>query len=291
MAADPHTDETATQRFQRSASASELLREATFPMVMRGYDRHAVDQLLEELLTIVQDLESRQTREGVVQKALDELGEETAGILQRAHETADDITSRSRAQADARLQRAEREAEILRRDADEYAEQVITDTRALWEERQRLIEDIRQLADDVLGTADDAMERLKLPEPLTAAEAAHGLEPAEALEPAEGVAHEDVPLEDATQALPAEPPAQEPLGDEPHAGQPLGDDQLGEEPLDDDQLDDDPPPTQPLAAAEQPPLGVPEDHGDISVRDESGGTVELEALPGGAEDPADLDRE
>jgi DivIVA domain-containing protein len=269
MAADPHTDETATQRFQRSASASELLREATFPMVMRGYDRHAVDQLLEELLTIVQDLESRQTREGVVQKALDELGEETAGILQRAHETADDITSRSRAQADARLQRAEREAEILRRDADEYAEQAITDTRALWEERQRLIEDIRQLADDVLGTADDAMERLKLPEPLTAAEAAHGLEPAEAaeaLEPAEGLAPED-----ATQALPAEPPAREPLGDEP--------------------LDDEPPPTQPLAAAEQPPLGVPDDHGDISVREESGGTVELEALPGGAEDPADLDRE
>jgi DivIVA domain-containing protein len=258
MAADPHTDENATQRFQRSASASELLREATFPMVMRGYDRHAVDQLLDELLTIVQDLESRQTREGVVQKALDELGEETAGILQRAHETADDITSRSRAQADARLQRAEREAEILRRDADEYSEQVITDTRALWEERQRLIEDIRQLADDVLGTADDAMERLKLPEPLTAAEAAHGLEPAEALEPADA-------LEPAEGELPAD--ATEPL-------------------------DDEPPPTQPLAAAEQAPLGVPDDpEGDISVREKSGSTVELEALPGGAEDPAELDRE
>src|SRR4051812_3339472 len=177
MAADPNTDETAPQRFERSASASELLREATFPMVMRGYDRHAVDQLLEELLAVVQDLESRQTREGVVQKALDELGEETAGILQRAHETADDITARSRAQADARIQRAEREAEILRRDADEYAEQVIVDTRLLWDERQRLIEDIRQLADDVLGTADDAVERLKLPEQLGSAEAAPAEDP------------------------------------------------------------------------------------------------------------------
>src|SRR3954471_2806203 len=257
MAADPNTDETAPQRFERAASASELLREATFPMVMRGYDRHTVDQLLEELLTVVQDLESRQTREGVVQKALDELGEETAGILQRAHETADDITSRSRAQADARLQRAEREAEILRRDADEYAEQVITDTRALWEERQRLIEDIRQLADDVLGTAADAMERLKLPEPLTAAEAAHDLEP---VDPDQGV--------DPTEALdPAEPlDATEPLD----PGEPL---------------DDEPPPAQPLAAAQQPPLGVPDDpDGDISVhgrapeieaREESGGTVEL----------------
>jgi len=220
-------------------------------MVMRGYDRHAVDQLMDQLLALVEDLESRQTREGVVQKALDELGEETAGILQRAHETADDITSRSRAQADARLQRAEREAEILRRDADEYAEQVITDTRALWEERQRLIEDIRQLA-------DDAMERLKLPEPLTRAEAEHGLVP---------------PDPDATQALEADT---------------------------DPTLADEPPPTEPLGAApaDQRPLDIPDDEGDISVRggetearESSGSTVELEPLPSGGEDPADLERE
>ena len=51
---------------------------------------------------------------------------------------------------------------------------MISDTRTLWEERQRLIEDIRQLADEVLGTADDAMERLKLPEQLGAAEEAAG---------------------------------------------------------------------------------------------------------------------
>jgi hypothetical protein len=46
----------------------------------------------------------------------------------------------------------------------------VVDTRLLWDERQRLIEDIRHLADVVLGTADDAIERLKLPEPLAAAE-------------------------------------------------------------------------------------------------------------------------
>src|SRR5215217_9649844 len=159
--ADPHTSDHPTPR-------SERLRDVDFPLAVRGYDRRAVDEFVAELRSLVAELESRQTREGVVQKALDELGEETAGILQRAHETADDITSRSRAQADARLQRAEREAEILRRDADEYAAQVIVDTRALWDERQRLIEDIRQLADEVLGTADDAIERLKLPEQIGA---------------------------------------------------------------------------------------------------------------------------
>jgi DivIVA domain-containing protein len=263
MPADPHTDDTSTQRFSRSASASERLREASFPLVMRGYDRHAVDEFVTELLALVQDLESRQTREGVVQKALDELGEETAGILQRAHETADDITARSRAQADARLQRAEREAEILRRDADEYAEQVIVDTRLLWDERQRLIEDIRQLADDVLGTADDAMERLKLPEQLGAAEAA----PAEDPETVALTGAEDEAGQPLEAAEPAEGPAAAP-------------------PLDEPGYEDEGEPTQAFR------LGAVEDlPEEPKVRDESGHTVELEALPGGSEDASQRERD
>jgi DivIVA domain-containing protein len=162
-----------TQRFKRPASAAERIREVTFPVVaMRGYDRRAVDEFVEQMIELVGELEGRQSREAVVQRALDEVGEETAGILQRAHETADEIAARSRAQAEGRLQRAEREADIMRRDADAYAEQVVVDTRLLWEERQRLIEDVRHLADEVLATADDAMERVKMPEPLRKPDAA-----------------------------------------------------------------------------------------------------------------------
>ena len=249
MPADPYTDETSTQRFSRSASASERLREASFPLVMRGYDRHAVDEFVAELLGLVQDLESRQTREGVVQKALGELGEETAGILQRAHETADDITARSRAQADARLQRAERESEILRHDADEYAEQVIVDTRLLWDERQRLIEDIRQLADEVLGTADDALDRLKLPEQIGNADETEPLPP-------EG--------DPETRALAPEVEP-EPFAEDPEPTEPFA---------------EDPEPTEPFrlgAVADEPENAPPpEEHGH---------TVELEALPGGSEEP------
>jgi len=241
--ADPHTDDTSTQRLAPPQSASELLRQADFPLAMRGYDRHAVDHFVAELLTLVTDLESRQTREGVVQKALGELGEETAGILQRAHETADDITSRSRAQADARLNRAEREAEIVRGDADHYSEQVIVDTRLLWEERQRLIEDIRQLADEVLGTADDAMERVKLPEQLAASEA---------------------PPEELPEELPAEPETAV-YADEP----------------------------EPTATFKLTAVG---DSGEAPASDaedaeDSGHTDELEALPGGSEEPSEQHRD
>ena len=159
--ADSDTTEFETSRFRRSAT--ERIANRDFPLVMRGYDRGAVDAFVQEVLEVVSELERRQTRETVVQSALDEIGEETAGILQRAHETADEIAARSRAQAEGRIQRAEREADMLRQQADAYSEQLIVDTRILWEERQRLLQDIRQLADEVLATAEDASERVAQP--------------------------------------------------------------------------------------------------------------------------------
>jgi DivIVA domain-containing protein len=162
--AESDTSEFQARRFTRSAT--ERIANRDFPLAVRGYDRHAVDEFVQEMLELVSELEGRQTRESVVQRALDEIGEETAGILQRAHETADEIAARSRAQAEGRIQRAEREADMLRQQADAYSEQLVIDTRLLWEERQRLIQDIRQLADEVLATAEEASERVALPKML-----------------------------------------------------------------------------------------------------------------------------
>ena len=172
--ADFDTAEFRAARFSRSRA--DEIANRTFPVAMRGYDRAAVDAFLEEVVQILTELESRQSQESVVQRAIAEVGEETAGILQRAHETAEEIAARSRAQAEGRIQRAEREAELLRQEADAYSEKIVYDTRVLWEERQRLIEDIRQLADDVLNTADDASERVSMPQMLSEEEAAAALE-------------------------------------------------------------------------------------------------------------------
>ena len=163
--ADFDTAEFRAARFSRSAA--DQIAERSFPVVMRGYDRAAVDAFVQEVVQLVHDLESRQSQESVVQRALAEVGEETTSILQRAHETADEIAARSRAQAEGRIQRAEREAELVRRQADAYSEKIVVDTRLLWDERQRLIDDIRQLADDVLNTAEDALERVSMPQMLS----------------------------------------------------------------------------------------------------------------------------
>lgn len=160
--ADFDTSEFRAARFARSRA--DEIGERSFPIVMRGYDRAAVDAFVQEVRDLVAELESRQSQETVVQRALAEVGEETSSILQRAHETADEIAARSRAQAEGRIQRAEREAELLRQQADAYSEKIVVETRLLWEERQRLIEDLRQFADDVLNTADDAGERVTMPQ-------------------------------------------------------------------------------------------------------------------------------
>jgi hypothetical protein len=130
---------------------------------MRGYERAAVDAYVADVAQLVAELEATQLPESVVERALDQVGDQTSAILKHAHEASEEITARARARAEEQLTRAEREANALRREAEDRARRVEDDTREVWEERRRLIEDIRHLADDVLGLADDALDRLPAP--------------------------------------------------------------------------------------------------------------------------------
>ena len=208
----------ARRRRSRQRSAVERVRSTDFPAALRGYDRDAVDKYVAEVAQLVAELEATQTREGVVQRALDEVGEQTSGILQHAHDTAEEIAARSRSQAEGRLQHAEEEAEQTRQDADGYAqqtrqeadsysEQVVDDTRRLWDERQRLIEDMRQLADEMLGVADDALDRLEPPNT--------GFVGADAEVGGEGVVAEDPPAPEGEQTAVWHVPDPEPEDGQP----------------------------------------------------------------------------
>lgn len=144
-------------------TAADTVRAKSFTIVLRGYDREEVDAWREEVAKQIEALETQQPRDAVVKRALDDVGEQTASILQRAHEAADELTTRSRSQAEGRLQRAESEAEEAIREAEERAQQLEVDTRTIWDQRARLLEEMRQLADEVLGVADDAGERIDPP--------------------------------------------------------------------------------------------------------------------------------
>jgi DivIVA protein len=168
-------------RRRPARSAVDKVRDTNFPIAFRGYERAAVDRYVAKIAKLVAELEATQLPESVVERALEEVGEQTSGILQQARNSADEITTKARSQAEGRKQRAEREAATVRREADEYARQVETEINRLRRDRTALIEEMRRLADEVLAVADDALERLpeEEPEEATAAEASDGGPPAE----------------------------------------------------------------------------------------------------------------
>lgn len=133
--------------------------EAEFPVVRRGYDRDVVDAYVMRTRQLVAELQATRTPDSAVRRALERVGEEVSGILARAHETADEITAQSRLEADERLQRAMREAQEITAGAKAQLRDLDADADRIWAERQRIIDDARALAEDLLSLADTAAER------------------------------------------------------------------------------------------------------------------------------------
>jgi DivIVA domain-containing protein len=130
-----------------------------FPVVLRGYDRAAVDAYVLRITELVAELQAVRSPKAAVKKALDRVGRETASILQHAQEAADQTTAQSRARAEERVREAEREAERIVGDAHERVKRLDSDTEALWRERRRLIQDVLRVADELRASADEALIR------------------------------------------------------------------------------------------------------------------------------------
>jgi DivIVA domain-containing protein len=137
----------------------EEIRSISFPISMRGYDRDAVDRYVERVNRLIAELEISRSPESAVKHAVAQVSEETRGILERAHEAAEEITKRSRSQADDRVQEADREAAELRSEAEQRVRELDADAEAIWAERLRLIADVRDVADRLLAVADEAADR------------------------------------------------------------------------------------------------------------------------------------
>jgi DivIVA domain-containing protein len=98
-----------------------------FATAMRGYDREAVDEYVSRVNQVLAELQITAAPESAIRHALDQVTDETKGLLERAHETAEEITRRSRSQADDRLQRATQEAQELQEASEREARQVRDD--------------------------------------------------------------------------------------------------------------------------------------------------------------------
>src|SRR4051812_1156217 len=117
------------------------LRQPDFPIALRGYDRDAVDAYIERVNRAIADLQVGRSPQSAIRHALDQVSEETRGILERAHDTADEIVSRSQAQAAERLARAEREARTAVAAAEARVRVLDADADEVWRGRERPIAD------------------------------------------------------------------------------------------------------------------------------------------------------
>ncbi len=130
-----------------------------FPTTLRGYDRMAVDDYVRHTRQLVAELQVTRSPESAVRRALERVGEQISGILQRAHETAEQITAQSRVEAEERMDLARQEADRVAGSAEQRVRDLDADTDRIWLERQRIVADAEDLAAQLLALARTAASR------------------------------------------------------------------------------------------------------------------------------------
>jgi len=133
--------------------------DADFPHALRGYDRLAVDEYVQQTRRLVAELQATRSPEAAVRRALERVGDQITGVLQRAHETAEQITAQSRSEAEDRLQQARTEANVIADAAEQRVKDLDADTDRIWMERQRIVADAEDLAGQLLALAKVAADR------------------------------------------------------------------------------------------------------------------------------------
>ena len=137
------------------------------------------------------------------------MGEEVSGILQRAHETGERITSQSRSEAEDRLEAARQEAAQIVSSAEERVRELDAETDRIWAERHRIVEDTRELAQELLGLTDTAANSFPAEAvPVGATDAAEGagaeVPETEEVEPEDIFAEDEEPFVGDDESFPKE---------------------------------------------------------------------------------------
>jgi hypothetical protein len=105
------------------------------------------------------DLRAQRSPAPAIEEELERLGAETSAVLRVAHEQAAEITRRAQVQADRCVADAAANAVEMTEDAKRKLRQLDTETDAVWAERGRLIEDVRNVATALFSLAEDAADR------------------------------------------------------------------------------------------------------------------------------------
>jgi cell division initiation protein len=162
-----------TEQFRTTVPTE--IRNASFPVSVRGYDRHAVNAYVLRVNRVIAELEVSRSPQAAVRHAVDRVSEQTKAILQEARESAEKITDTARdeaeqiiaqAQAEAAAQRQQAEEELaeLHSQAEERMRELQADTDTVWQQRDGLLEEIQGMAGRLQEAAREAAARVPAPE-------------------------------------------------------------------------------------------------------------------------------
>ena len=95
-----------------------------FSTALRGYDRDEVDRYINRVNQVLAELQITATPESAIAHALERVSWEKRSVIWEARQEAQEITRRSRARADDRIQEATKETQKLREVAEQEARQL-----------------------------------------------------------------------------------------------------------------------------------------------------------------------
>ena len=104
------------------------IRNASFSVSVRGYDRDAVDEYVKRVNRVIAELEVSRSPQAAVRHAVDRVTEQTKSILQEARESAEQITATAEAEGEQIVAAAKVKAADLVVSADAHAERVNAET-------------------------------------------------------------------------------------------------------------------------------------------------------------------
>jgi DivIVA domain-containing protein len=131
------------------------IRNVSFPVAVRGYDRDAVEAYTRRVNRVIAELEVTRSPQAAVRHAVERVGEQTKQILEEARESAERITVSAQSEADGIISQAKAkaadlvvgastEADRIRAESEELvarskaeAEKLVADAEAEAAERKR----------------------------------------------------------------------------------------------------------------------------------------------------------
>ena len=147
-------------------SGPREIAEVSFPVSLRGYDRDAVDAYVGRVQQLVADLELTRSPEAAVKHALEQVGEQTRGVLAQAGETVEQITIAARQDADASTARAKHEAEDRLASANAEAAETLARSKdeaeaTVAQAREKAAQHLQRARVEVAALREAAEERMR----------------------------------------------------------------------------------------------------------------------------------